>query len=262
VQLVSGCAAGTSAYLGSEPALHFPVKTTIALPDNIKNFIKVHCLETAAVKYEDLAPGATENGKCLYTSADVSAVGAATVTVEVRNEIIGALVTISDTNCRQFLNRAFAQRSTGDFTKTFLQDIATALSAVTAHGSPALASTLSGTNLIVGKGYEAFDATFYVNKTFDAMETSIRAERTKRYAKLIANQDEGIAKYSLSQALNEVGEYDDACSIKTGLASLAAAADTSNKASEKGKLTVENTPKPVAGVGTTKLQVFQQQFVK
>lgn len=235
IALVAGCAAGTSKYLGSEPALHYPVKKTIALPANIEKFVTVHCLETAEVKYEDRAPNTSdsENGKCLYTSVDVSAVGAATVDKSVRDEIIGTLVTVSDTNCRQFMNRAFAQRSTSEFSKTFLQDIATAISAGTAHANPAISATLSGANLIVGKGYEAFDATFYVNKTFDAMEAAIKAERTKRYAKIIASQDEPIETYSLSHAINDVGDYDDACSIKTGLASLAATAEASNKSSEQ-----------------------------
>lgn len=243
--LVSGCGS-TAKYLESEPSMHFPTRTVLALPANIQPYLVLHCIKAADIKYEDEATTdkattdkPTTNSRCLYISADASRLGSATVDSDTRDQIIRTLLNISDLNCQTFRQRAFANRAGFDYGKKFFQDVSTAVSAGTATVSAPFSAALDVTNLVVGKGVDTFNATYYFDKTFQAMEDAIRAERAQQRALITARQEDK-KNYLIGDALADISAYDDACSIKSGLARLSAVAQKGLKDSETFKLQVES----------------------
>jgi hypothetical protein len=110
---------------------------------------------------------------------------------------------------------------------------------------------LDGVNLVIGKSVESFNATYYFDKTFQAMEAAIVAERAQRRALILAKQ-EG-ENYSLPEAIGDVRGYDDACSIKAGLSHLLSVAEGNKNQKEEGKETVEAS----ANKRQTYLQIFR-----
>jgi hypothetical protein len=181
--------------------------------------------------------------ECLYVSADVTGLlqardsGSDTTT---RDRAINFLISLSDMNCSNFLHRAFATKAGMDFSKGLFSDIATGVSAGVVHASPALAATLNVSNLVVGKGVDSFNATYYYDKTFQAMESAIQAERLRIRTQMLGKQA-GSTKppYDILQALSDVRAYDDACSIKAGLAQLVQLADSRKKEEQDNKLQVD-----------------------
>ena len=242
VAILAGCA-GTSRYLRSEPVTYFSGQQEIALPNTTSPYIRVHCVDDFAVSHEQPSFKPT-NGpvgrECSYVSAEVNPFIAPTKPDDVR-ALIHTLIYYSDLNCSNFLHRAFANRSALDFSKSLTQDIATGASAVTAFSTPAASAILSGANLIVGKGVSDFDITYYLDKTFQAMQDAIAGERAKRLALIVAQTD-GNEMASLAQLLSLIRSYDDACSIRDGLDQLATVAQKSNEVSQRGKAAVVADP--------------------
>lgn len=246
---LGGCA-NTAEYLRSQPVTHFQAATTIAVPDELKNLISVHCMK-------ELDSGDVVNGvskkQCLYISADA---GNLTSTINktdesvVRDKTITFLTSVSDMNCSNFLHRAFANKAGLDLTKSFIGDLATGVSAGTAHANPAISAGLNVSNLIIGKGVESFNSTYFFDKTFQALEAAITAERMKVKTYITAKQaqaniKDSLVKYEIVQALSDIRAYDDACSIKAGLAQLVQLADSKKDIETKNKVAVELSPKPV-----------------
>lgn len=248
--LLTGCA-DTAKYLRSEPSTHFPTKKTLELPNSIKQYLQLHCIHAEEIKYEDTA---STNSQCLYISADASLLGSATLNKAERDQVIRTLVSISDMNCSTFLHRAFANRAAFDSGKKFFQDVSTAVSAGTASASPALSAALDVTNLVVGKSVDTFNSTYYFDKTFQAMEAAIEAERAQRHAYISARQAD--SHYLIGDALGDIRAYDDACSIKTGLSRLIGVAEKGKEESEKRKLEVQTA------ADAAKLNTYKTQFGK
>jgi hypothetical protein len=259
--LVAACA-GTEEYLRSTPATHFPTGQSLTLDTNLSEIMTLHCLKTSKIKYEDTSGPGSKEEECLYISASITKFAAADSSARIRNHAIDTLLSVSDINCSTFLNRAFANRAGLDYTKTLLQDLATAGSAGVATVSAPLSAGLSGTNLLVGKSVDTFTATYYVQQTFQAMETAIDASRQTVRAQILSHEavpvpssaPDSVASapeasgphasapdasapspqtYSFADALAEIREYDDACSIKGGLAKLNTAATNSKKTAQQ-----------------------------
>ncbi|MCP4520769.1 MAG: hypothetical protein GY827_03595 [Cytophagales bacterium] len=241
IVILSGCA-NTAEYLRSQPTTHFPASTTIVVPDEISELISMSCMkEMEMVDSVEEKP----QKQCLYLSANASNI---TSTLkkeeedEVRDKMISFLLSISDLNCSNFLHRAFANKAGLDFSKSFIDDLAKGASAGTAHANPTISAALSVGNLIVGKGVESFNATYYYDKTFQAMEAAIAAERIKIKTFITAKQAKTIGKtsglkYGLVEAVSDIRAYDDACSIKAGLSKLVQLADVNKE--EESKINVE-----------------------
>lgn len=244
---LTGCG-GTEQYLRSEPATHFATATSLTLSDDVGKYLQLHCIKASKIKYSD------KNGKsseCLYVSADASAFPAATLEPTVRNKIVHTLLAVSDMNCSTFLHRAFANREGMDYSKTLLQDFATAVSAGTAAVSAPLSAGLSGANLVVGKSVDTLTATYYMQQTFQAMETAIDGARKDTRALIAAHEAQDEETYSPAEALADIRRYDDDCSIKGGLAKLALAAQASQKSSVATQAAVATADTPSA-----KLQAY------
>lgn len=235
----------------SQPVTHFPAAATVVVPVDLKGLLTLHCMKDQETSYEDRG---VKTRECLYISADASAITSpinATDAPAVRDKAISFLTSLSDMNCSNFLHRAFANKAGLDFTKGFMSDLASGISAGTAHANPAVSAALSVSNLIVGKGVESFNATYYYDKTFQALESAIAAERlrirTYIAAKQVqANRDTSAYRYEIVQAMSDIRAYDDACSIKAGLAQLVQLADTQKRVDEKIRIEVELSDAPVS----------------
>jgi hypothetical protein len=240
--LILGGCASTSHYLRVTPTTHFSKSRGLQLPPSVSEFLTLHCLRWEGIEDDDKTREVAKesnsaNNQCMYLSADVTLLDSRDLQIQERNKIVRALITISDMNCSTFLHRAFANRAGLDYGKKFFQDLTTAISAGTASVSAPLSAAIDVANLVVGKGIDTFNATYYFDKSFQAMEAAIVAERAQRRAYITAR----LAKpdYLISDALGDIRVYDDACSFRAGLASLNNVAEAKKTDAEKGKASVE-----------------------
>jgi uncharacterized lipoprotein YajG len=248
--VLTGCA-GTAEYMRSQPVTHFPAMRTVALPEELTGLITLHCMKDQETAYVENGIAARE---CLYVSADARNIFGtpkdAKTGEALTDKVITFLMGLSDMNCSNFLHRAFANKAGLDFTKGFISDLAAGVSAGTAHANPTTSAALSVGNLIVGKGVESFNATYYYDKTFQALEAAVTAERTHIrtyiFAKQLKSKDvKNPVKYELVQALSDIRAYDDACSIKAGLAQLVQLANNKKKEDVNTKVQVELSNEPL-----------------
>lgn len=243
--ILSGCSS-TAQHLRSQPAMYFPPAAKIVVPEDIKQYVDLRCMR---VQDMNSAVGSTLGQECIYASADAAALTATPTSDAVRNKTINFLIGVSDMNCSNFLHRAFANKAGLDFTKTFASDMATGISAGTAHASPAISAAVGVGNLIIGKGVDSFNATYYYEKTFQALKSVIAAKRSSIKSQIIAKQsqsnEQGTAvRYALGDAISDIREYDDACSIMNGLDQLVQVAGTEQKKEDAAKKSVEIATNP------------------
>lgn len=139
-----------------------------------------------------------------------------------------------------------------DLSKQLFGDLATGFSAITAFNTPGVSAALINSlgNLIVGKSVESFNTQYYFDKTFQALESAITAQRLDVSRKIIAKQAKAKSKtdpvsYGVVQALSNIRAYDDACSIKAGLARLVQLADQEKAVSVQKTNKAEIDPKSV-----------------
>jgi hypothetical protein len=156
----------------------------------------------------------------------------------VRDKAIAYLLGVSDSNCSNFLDRAFANKAGLDISKSLASDMATGVSALTAFNTPAISAGLGLTNLVVGKTVDNVNATFYFDKTFQAFEAAVITERTRIKSDIINRQasrpvsstDGSAVQYGLFEAMTDIRTYDDACSMRVGLSKLVETASAQKKA--------------------------------
>jgi hypothetical protein len=229
-----GACASSDASLRSQPASHFAVPDFIPMAGPLKTYVTLKCARIGDTKYAALTAKSSTQPECGYVSADVTqlvnALPQSEEKSELRDSVLDLLLGISDYNCSNFMGRAYAVRSTFDVLSKVIGDIATAVSAGTVSVAPAVSGGLDGLNLVVGKSNSDFDSEFYANKTFEALESAIAAERTKRKTRILASRIQ--PGYSLMDALSDARFYDDACSIRIGLQSLG---DLAQKEANKQK---------------------------
>ena len=239
--------AWTSKWLASEPSAHFSNAGALQLPASVSSYVNLHCMAVEKIKYYEKtdSTGAKPRGTeaCIYVSAEANNLFAAKLDPADLSALVESLVTISDMNCSNFLSRAFANRAAGDFTKTLIQDLATAGAAGTSWISAGVSSGLSGTNLLVGKTVDTFEGTYFANQAFDAMQSAISAERADLRKSITTKETnnsktgDGHQDYLLQDAMSDIRGYDDACSIRQGLAKLAALANDAKSQAQGTKPT-------------------------
>lgn len=244
--ILGGCAA-TSEYMRTEPVLSFPV-SQIALPSDVTDYLTVQCVQENPVAN---SVNSHTTRRCLYVSASTKDKAALSVDKSKRDLIMNYLIELSDANCFHFQQRIFANKTGLDLTKSLTADLSSALSAGTAHSNPAISATLSGANIIIGKGVDSFNSSYYYDKTSQAVQAAMDAQRLRILQQIIARQaaanrsNEPVA-YDLSQALSDVRKYDNACSLKAGLDQLIKVTEA-EKATEDGKKkSLELSANPVA----------------
>lgn len=234
--------------------------------------IKVQCMTWSGKTPGDgdpllLSTPGSRDTQCLYWSADENEIQNVFANLSdtdqakaLRNRYLSYLVNVADQNCATFLNRAFANKSTFDTTKGTLQDVLTGVSAATANGAPHAAAGLGLVNLVVGKSVDNINAAFFFEKTFQALSTSISAERANQGRRLKALIGEKYDDFDIHAALAFVHTYDEACTIRVGLEKLQAAAQDKARNDEhvvKGM----NAAISMAGLATQLAQAHTQEKV-
>lgn len=233
--ILAGCAS-TDVYLRPERTTYIPRHSDMKIQIDATHKIHMQCLE-----WDGNKPETSQKIPCLYYSIDENAVfdtfsniGTPQKTGEIeaqqeaqalRNRYMSFLINISDQNCSTFLNRAFANKSGFDTSKAITQDILTGTSAATANAVPHLAAGLGLANLVIGKSVDNINTTFYFEKTFQALAAAIKVARNEVMTEyILAQKDSNYASYTIYDALANIRRYDDACSIRIGLAKLQALA--------------------------------------
>lgn len=203
------------------PSIGPSAESIIAAPGG--DTVKVKCVRTPRS-----SNGPTEASKaeqCLYQSIDEQDVLKVQIRSKAeRNRMVYLLMNVSNTNCSTFLMRAFASKAGADATRNTGKDIATAIAAGTAKVASGLSSGVGLFNLVGGSAIDNFNTSYYAEKAFHVMAAAIDAERDKARTRIVKNSSADLADYSYYEALLDLHTYDDACSLRRGLESLAKAA--------------------------------------
>lgn len=219
--MVSGCV-NTAQSLRSRPVSYVEAKGEPVAPGAVARLIKLRCVKEESASY---AHGGTDFRECLYVTADANALWMGETTTKLSEEgklAVDYLLSLSEMNCSNFMHRAFAIRSSADFTSSLLRDLTAGGSAAAAHSQPALSAGLSFANLFVGSSVKSFSANYYFDKTFDALKSTIDADRLRMKREIMQklHAQDPTPPYSMASALSDVRAYDDSCSFMSGLTSL------------------------------------------
>jgi hypothetical protein len=260
---MAGCA-NTAEYMRSRPSTYFQVdpqgeRTAEAprtdgaavaapVPDRLPQ-VSLRCTQA-----QDLAiktPDGKNQQECLYVSADVTTLVSTPGTPEQTEEAIDFLIGVSDMNCSNYLHRVFANKAGMDFTDNLVANLTTSAATATAHIDPTVSAALGVANLVVGNSMDAFNSTYFMDKTFQALEAAINAERQRIKAIIIAkrataNSQSVTRRYGLVQALSDLRAYDDACSFKAGLNALVSIAESEQAERTRTTLSLDVSPDQAA----------------
>lgn len=227
--LLSGCGS-TATYLAPQQTVYYKDKDqgVITLTDtDLNSLFDVKCMKNmpqGPLTYGD----SKEVSQCLYIAVDATKATSNTATTRpVRDKAIAYLLNVSESNCTNFLDRAFANKAGMDVTKGLVEDVATGIGTVTAFNTPTVTAALGITNLVVGKTVDNVSSTFYFNQTFQAFEAAVITERARIKSEIISKQakrppvsTDTAVQYTLFDALADIRQYDAACSMRVGLAKL------------------------------------------
>jgi len=228
--------------------------------------VAIKCVRTPRSENVSPTEGAAIS-QCLYMSIDMRDVLKVPIrNAAERNRLVHLLVNVSDYNCSTFLMRAFAHKAGTEATRNTAKDVATAIAAGTARVAGAFSSGLGIVNLVGGTAIDNVNTSYYADKTFQVMAAAIGAERDKTRTVLLNHSKVSVslADYSFFEALEDVHEYDDSCSLRRGLESLAAAANNEKERTagalraKRGDETPADTAKKPAVVVAADVSANQQ----
>jgi hypothetical protein len=256
---VCGCSA-TAALTTNEATVQF-LTDDIIVPDHLQGAVSIVCVKDGAKrKIKDRAKRkikdrvsdsdkrkTTKERECLYLSIDGNKLYSQADTYmqstaessKLRKDVMEIAVNLSDMNCSTYLHRVLANKSGFDVFSDIGESFMTAISAGTAITSPGVARGLSLSNLVLGTTVDQFNNTYFMNETFQALESISQAERLKiklfiQAKQLLADESEvDDINYGLFEGLSDVRELDDACSMRVALAKLAEIADDERKTEEE-----------------------------
>lgn len=241
---LSGCA-NVAEKLRSQPVAHYPIGDTTGYVGDIGKTeakIRFFCMEASGD-----SDGANDSRgqaaqSCSYASAAYTDIVnfKSSDPAEV-DRALDSLVSMSDLNCSNYMHRVFSNRALTDFSGTLSEDLLTSAATATAHIEPTAAAALGVANLVVGKSMDAFHSTYFLDKTFQALEAAINGERQRILATIIAKRAKAKAEakstggsaeiaYGPVAALSDLRAYDDACSFKAGLNVLVSLAENEREA--------------------------------
>lgn len=227
IALLAGCA-HTDVVLRPERTTFIPVRAEMPI-------VKIYGTDELRLRCLDWK-GKTDGGseaadQCLYYSTDEQEIfgkfSALSNTDELRKNIkikrniyTSFLVNLSDQNCSTFLGRAFANKSSFDTGRNIMQDVLTGSTAAAASASPPAAAGMSLANLVIGKSVDNINSTFYFEKTFQSLSAAIGWQRELVLAEIETMKTKSYDERPIYDILAAVRKYDDACSIRVGLAKL------------------------------------------
>ncbi|MBY4598855.1 hypothetical protein K3217_25405 [bacterium BD-1] len=255
---LSGCA-NVAEKLRSQPVAHYPVGKTdgrvgaIGVKEekpedqqqgksNEVRGIRFYCMQSGG----DIGEGSRSKGKeaesCAYVSASYTDIVNFDSTKQVDvDRALDSLIAMSDMNCSNYMHRVFSNRALTDMTGSLAEDLLTSAGTATAHIDPTASAALGVANLVVGKSMDAFHATYFLDKSFQALEAAIIGERQRILVSIIAKRAKAKAEakpaeggaeisYGPVAALSDLRAYDDACSFKAGLNALVSLAEKEKEA--------------------------------
>lgn len=255
--LLSGCGS-TATYLAPQQTVYYKDKDqgSITLTDtDLNSLFELKCMKN--MPQGPLTHGESkEASQCLYIAVDAAKATSSTATTRtVRDKAIAYLLNVSETNCANFLDRAFANKAGMDVTKGLAEDVATGIGTVTAFNTPAVTAALGITNLVVGKTVDNVTSTFYFNQTFQAFEAAVITERARIKSEIISKQaqrpvvsTDTAVQYTLFDAMADIRQYDAACSMRVGLAKLI------ETQGEKKRLQIEQSANADAAAKSSSLE--------
>ena len=229
-----GCAS-TARYVVAQPAIQSFALTDAGLPAAFKGRIVMKCT------LQD------KDGTCIYASVFYDhAATFATVTKDERNALAYVLLSTADDNCSWFLNRVFANRSGVTGIRDGIKNLLTGAAALTAKPSPAISAGLGFANLFADSTVKSLDANEFASKTFDVIESAIKAERNKTETEIMLKLDAGVDKYPVGALLLDVGRLKDQCTLPAGIRGLQTTATTQEQTTETARKTAATTLTGVA----------------
>ena len=195
--------------------------------------VELKCVRTPRESENRSASEMNPIPQCLYMSIDMRDVLKVPIRNRAeRNRLVHLLVNVSDYNCSTFLMRAFANKAGADATRNTAKDIATAIAAGTAKVAGGFSLGIGLFNLVGGAAIDNFNQSYYSDKTFQVMAAAIGAERDRARETIISRSRNDLADYSYLEALEDVHVYDDSCSLRRGLESLAELANKEKASAE------------------------------
>lgn len=232
---LAGCAS-TSVYLGSDPGMHVPPiagELEIPIDPELAGLIDIRSIDMHGNVTTDHS-----SGRSLYLSVDLTGVLARpnlgledgdALDLRLRdrrNDIMSVLLFVSDFNAETYLSRAFANRAFIETGNSVLQDVLAGISTGAATVSPPAAGAVSLSALVIGSAAEQVNASFYLNQTFQAMETVIRTERALLRREIRRRMNVlPYDQYALHDGLTDIRRYSELCSVRAGLQGLARVAE-------------------------------------
>ncbi len=218
--------------------------------------VTVNCLDNMA-KFSK-----SGDGPCIYQMVAVKpiydefAVTGVWDRASRRNAYVSFLMNIADQNCEAFLNRTYAGKAVADISKSTTSDIFTGLTAATASASAPAAVSLGMANLVVGKTVDNVNATFFLDKSFQALQSAIYLERSAVRTSIDQSRydAQGAAasydRYTIYDALSDLGRYSAACSFRSGVGRLAQIAGNEEAAQKASDAVGKTKATPLTEIAT------------
>ena len=241
----------TAPLLRTKWASQFPVGEkgkTLPIADEFADAgVNARCVEGSSNWY-----GPSFSSKeCLYVAVDVASVKPDLLPKQ-RDQVIGLLLVVSDYNCSNWTSRSFANKTGLNAFKRLFGNATASGSAISAFSVPPVAIGLSIANLIATNAVDSLNQDYFYQQTFEAITKAISAERTKLRALITAK--EATPSYTILEGLQDVRDYDGACSLERGVAILAETTGKTENKADIGKQKVDEA-QPAA-----KLKAFNDFF--
>lgn len=232
IGLLAGCQTPSSV-LWSEAAATVPTesRTSIVIDPDIEDLIDFYLVKPDGTLYRQasLSKSSTEyNGsQSLYWTVDVSrlianpglrkpnesAADAEANRVKRRDKIADVLLTVADHNHEMFFNRVFRTYRTLNTGRNMSNTIFAGSTAVTALFSGPAAAGVAAANLAVDSVVAEANASYFLNQTFDAIDSATASERTRVRGEIKTRlQDQG---YSVSELLTDAEKYSGISSFRS-----------------------------------------------
>lgn len=160
--------------------------------------------------------------QCLYMSVDMHKLFEQPVRNRAeRNRLVFLLMNVSDANCSTYIHRFYASKASLDAARNTGKDIATAIAAGTAKVASGFSSAIGLANLAGGTAIDNVDKSFFSEKALQAITAAISSLRATSKKRLLDASGKLLTEYSYFEALNDLEEFDQDCSLQRGVEQLA-----------------------------------------
>lgn len=226
--------ASSARYMVAQPAVQASTLAEDGLPASLKGRVTMKCM----VK---------DDVNCIYTAVVYDhAATFANVSKADRNALGYVLLTTASDNCSWFLNRVFANRAGVSGIRDGIKNLMTGAAALTAKASPAVSASLGFANLFADSTVRSLDANEYASKTYDAIESGIKAQRNKTETEILEKLSAEIDKYPVGALLLDMSRLKDECTVTSGIRTLQSSATTAERDSEVARKAAQRTLTGVA----------------